>query len=144
MSFAHLGRERRVEGEEGATPFDGGAALASFLKAALSTCFFVWTAVGWGGQFLRDRYQTEFLLSAGCEEEGDALLACIEDFRVRSGRYPATFLEAGCTPLWNRFGGWNYESRAEGNGFALRVGDYSKDGFVLSRDEDDGAWYWDG
>jgi hypothetical protein len=182
-------RGARDLGHEGPSAFDGGAALASFLKAALFTCFSGGTALGCVVQLGESRYLPGFLVSSAIvvgvwfvsktwvegpwkrllvlallcaaftaawatlfhlgperdelEQEGDALLVSVEDFHARSGRYPASLAEAGCTPRWNRFGGWQYEVIEQGNRYRLRVGQYGLDGFVLYRYSEQGDWDWD-
>jgi hypothetical protein len=75
------------------------------------------------------------------EAEGKVLYRCLEAFRDRTGRWPETFDEAGCTPEPNPFGGWRIEPTVD-DGCCVRVGEYRKDGFTLYRDPVYG-WYLD-
>jgi hypothetical protein len=75
--------------------------------------------------------------------EDDRLRQSLEAYRAQHGRYPASLSEAGCEPERNSFGGWQYEPVDGGASYRLRVGDYNKDGFVLSRYPHYPDWFWD-
>jgi hypothetical protein len=72
--------------------------------------------------------------------EGDRIVAALESYRAAKGVYPSRLDDAGIRPTWNRFGGWDYESRDEGRRWFLSVGDYMSDGFVLHRDSARSNW----
>jgi len=73
------------------------------------------------------------------EAEGEELYRCLEAFRERTGRWPGTFEEAGCSPRPNPFGGWRMEE-AHGDACWLSVGEYRRDGLTLHRSPAHGWW----
>jgi hypothetical protein len=64
---------------------------------------------------------------------GNPVVQGIVDYKATHGRYPASFQEAGITPAKTKFGAFQYEHHVAANDeyFVVRVGDYSKNGFVL-------------
>jgi len=73
-------------------------------------------------------------------KEGDRIVAALESHRAVKDAYPARLVDAGVHPAWNRFGGWDYESRDDGRHWSLSVGDYMSDGFVLHRSSEQPVW----
>jgi hypothetical protein len=78
---------------------------------------------------------------ASLRRDGDVMVADVEQYRQANGRYPETLAEAGVTPPWSRFGPWRYES--DGASFRLAIGEYGRDGFVLSFISGGRGWYTD-
>jgi hypothetical protein len=73
-------------------------------------------------------------------KEGDRIVAALESYRAVKDAYPVRLEDAGVRPAWNRFGGWEYESRDDGRHWSLSVGDYMSDGFVLYRSSERPDW----
>jgi len=67
--------------------------------------------------------------AAELQQEGDAIVAGLEDYRRANGAYPTALVTR--PPLGRRYGGWQYETRGDGKACDLRVGDYGRHGFVL-------------
>jgi hypothetical protein len=77
---------------------------------------------------------------ADLERDGDRMIAAFEQYRRDHGQYPATADEAGVTLPETRFGRWQYRPEPDGREFALSIGDYGEDLFVLLYDSRTGRW----
>jgi hypothetical protein len=76
---------------------------------------------------------------ASLKAEGQTIIDRIEQYKRQHGRYPNDLAEAGIHLPDAQYGGWQYDC-SDGSSFALRIGDYSKDLFVLLWA---GEWYLD-
>jgi len=79
------------------------------------------------------------------EAQGNELVTAIQAFHAKRGRYPASFEEAGIEDqdIATRFGPWVYHREPDGAGFALTLGDYSRDGWTLGWHTKHAQWHWD-
>ena len=113
----------------GATTVRGLLGCAATLALLAAAC---------SGPMLRDGDSVQL------ERQGNALRGTVERYRAaHAGRCPASLAEAGVSPerLATRFGRWRYECAPGDSAFALQVGDYGRNGFVLYWSGD--HWSWD-
>jgi hypothetical protein len=72
-------------------------------------------------------------------KQGQGLVDAIEKASAEEGAYPKALEEVGLGLPASRYG-WTYDVPAASTRFVLRVGDYARDGFVLSYRSDRGRW----
>ena len=75
---------------------------------------------------------------------GQLVIQSLTDYKSTHGRYPETFQEAGITPAVTEFGTFEYERKVaeDDEYFIVRVGDYSRSGFVLFWNSDMTSQGW--
>ena len=77
---------------------------------------------------------------AALRMSGDKIVAAIEDWSARNGRYPETLEQAGITIAPTKNGSWGYSLRTDGKSFQLSMGEYDVDGWVLYWDSREHEW----
>lgn len=79
---------------------------------------------------------------AALEKEGEALVAAVEAYRVKHGRYPPSLGAAGASARNWRYGGWHYGT-SDGTDFYLEIGNYQRYGFLMWWNPERRDWDWD-
>jgi len=102
---------------------------------------FLWTAVLIAGAAVAFWWRAQHPSRSALKAQGEKLIAGVEQYRERHGEYPNSLADAEVAVPTHAYGPWRYE-RTDGY-FWLSVGDYGRDGFVLSYDSSDREWHLD-
>lgn len=86
-------------------------------------------------------WRSEHPSRATLKAQGESMIAAVEVYRQRHGEYPPSLADAGVAPPAVGYGPWRY--LRTGAYFSLAVGDYGRDGFVLSYVSGGRGWYLD-
>jgi hypothetical protein len=74
---------------------------------------------------------------------GDRIIARVEAHKSATGGYPTTLTVAGIPTPYSPYGGWRYWASDDHAQFALALGDYFRDGFLLEYTSQSGNWQVD-
>lgn len=77
------------------------------------------------------------------KQEGDTIVAAIEEYRKHKSKYPHTLKQAEIKLPQPRYGGWRYALENRGKSFSLTIGDYEQYLFVMGWDSASGEWWLD-